>query len=140
VTVQTAIADVVQDALGTTPAVEVKMTVYRTGEFVMGTEETTHKCGVEGKKRFRFEAWYQGLAPNLDDRGFTVDNADLFRYFRDTAANDSFDSCELICLRALEYFRTTWSGCDYLRVRVWGLEDVTYVQAEWPAPSKDLLD
>lgn len=131
------LARVVQDALGTTPADDVMMTVYRNGEFVMGSPETVHKCGVEGKKRFRFEVWYRGLAPNLDERGFTVDNADLYRYFRDRAAGDSFDSCELIALRALEYFRTTWDGCRFLRVRVWGLEDVTYVQAEWPAPSEN---
>jgi hypothetical protein len=134
-----ALAEVVQDALGDTPATQVLMTVYRTGEFVMGTEATVHKCGIEGKRRFRFEVWYRGYAPHLDERGFTVDNADLYRYFRDKAAKDSFDSCELICLRALDYFRTAWEGSTYLRVRVWGLEDVTYVEAEWPAPSENLF-
>lgn len=137
---QDTLADVVQEALGSTPAASVMMTVYRKGEFVIGTEETVHKCGVEGKKRFRFEVWYRGYAPHLDDRGFTVDNADLFRYFRDHAAHQEFVSCELICLKALQYFRTTWEGGVYVRVRVWGLEDVTYVEAEWPVPPENLLD
>jgi hypothetical protein len=121
----------VAEALKTTPPMAVAMTVYRNGEFVMGTDETVHKCGVEGKKRFRFEAWYRSTADKLDERGFAVDNADLFRYFRDVVSQDSFDSCELMCLRALEFYRTRFPGCDYVRVRVWGLEDVTYVQAQY---------
>ena len=131
------IADRVAEACGSLPPSDIAMTVYRNGEFVMGTEATVHKCGIEGKKRFRFEAWFRATAAELDRRGFAVDNADLFRYFRDRASQDSFDSCELLCLRAMEFYRTTYPGATQIRVRIWGLEDVTYVEAEWPQPKAE---
>lgn len=130
------VAETVAQACGGLAPADIAMTVYRNGEFVMGTEATVHKCGVEGKKKFRFEAWFRASAADLDHRGFAVDNADLFRYFRDRASADSFDSCELLCLRAMEFYRITYPGADMIRVRIWGLEDVTFVEAEWPRPSE----
>lgn len=114
------------------------MTVYRNGTFEVAAPEVEGKCGVFGKTQFRFEAWFTASANDLDGRGFIVDNADLFRYFRDRyeAGADpyTFVSCERMCLRALDDWRELWPNARRIKVRVWGLEDVTYVELEWKRP------
>jgi hypothetical protein len=112
------------------------MTVYRNGTFEVAAPEVEGKCGVEGKTRFRFEAWFTATSADLDERGFIVDNADLFRYFRDRYAqpDTGFVSCERMCLRALEDWQQLWPYATKITARVWGLEDVTYVEATWELP------
>jgi hypothetical protein len=111
------------------------MTVYRNGTFEVAAPEVEGKCGVEGKTRFRFEAWFTATSEDLDARGFIVDNADLFRYFRDTYTNPGtgFVSCERMCLRSLDAWRKLWPYATKITARIWGLEDVTYVEATWEA-------
>ena len=114
------------------------MTVYRNGTFEVAAEEIEGKCGVFGKKSFRFEAWFTATSDDLDERGFIVDNADLFRYFRNTYADDGvrFTSCERMCLKALADWQELWPMAVKITARVWGLEDVTYVEATWEKPAE----
>jgi hypothetical protein len=116
------------------------MTVYRNGTFEVAAPEVEGKCGVYGKTSFRFEAWFTAGLDDLDERGFIVDNADLYRYFRDRYVGDpdySFVSCERMCLRALDDWREIWPTARAIKVRVWGLEDVTYVELDWARPRLD---
>jgi hypothetical protein len=116
------------------------MTVYRNGTFEVAAPEVEGKCGVFGKKAFRFEAWFTATGDDLDARGFIVDNADLFRYFRDTyAAGTPFTSCERMCLKALEDWQAQWSYATKITARVWGLEEVTYVEATWERPMPEAV-
>lgn len=110
------------------------MTVYRNGTFEVAADEIEGKCGVFGKKSFRFEAWFTATSEDLDDRGFIVDNADLYRYFRDHYGDTSkceFTSCERMCLLALADWRKMWPYATKITARIWGMEDVTYVEATW---------
>jgi hypothetical protein len=119
------------------------MTVYRTGHFEVAAPEVEGKCGVFGKTKFRFDAWFTADAGDLDARGFIVDNADLFRYFRDKYSADpdyTFVSCEKMCLRALDDWREMWPTARRIKVRVWGLEEVTYVELVWERPGTQVAE
>ena len=119
------------------------MTVYRNGTFEVAAPEIEGKCGVFGKAAFRFEAWFTATSEDLDERGFIVDNADLFRYFRNVYGDPSgiqFTSCERMCLKALDDWRRMWPYATKITARVWGLEDVTYVEATWELPTPTFID
>ena len=119
------------------------MTVYRNGTFEVAAPEVEGKCGVFGKTAFRFEGWFTATSDDLDERGFIVDNADLFRYFRDLYSDPSsitFTSCERMCLRALDDWQEQWPYAQKIVARIWGLEDVTYVEATWERPVKSVED
>ena len=127
-----------------TDTLVTEVTVYRNGSFDVAAPEVEGKCGVFGKTAFRFEAWFTATEKDLDERGFIVDNADLFRYFRDTygggvdCACSPFVSCELMVLRAVNDWRARWPSARKVVARVWGLEDVTYVEASWVKPGSVL--
>jgi hypothetical protein len=111
------------------------VTVYRNGTFSVSAPEVEGKCGVFGKTEFRFDAWFTAGEDDLDCRGFIVDNADLYRYFMKLysveGSPEKFVSCELMVLRAVRDWRERWPMARAIMVRVWGKEEVTYVEARW---------
>lgn len=114
----------------------IELTVYRTGHFDVALPEVEGKCGVFGKSKFRYDAWFTAGAGDLDARGFIVDNADLNRYFQQTygvGSAASFTSCELMGLKAIADFRAAWPMARKIVVRVWGMEEITYVETQWEA-------
>lgn len=113
------------------------LTVYRNGTFEVAAPEIEGKCGAEGKKLFKFEAWVTATPADLDARGFIVDNADLARWFRNVfGPPGEFVSCERICTQTIDAWQAMWPFATAIKVRVWGLEDVTYVEASWEPPPK----
>jgi hypothetical protein len=115
-----------------TPA-QVEMTVFRTGTFSVAAPEVEGKCGVFGKSAFRYDVWFTATAADLDARGFIVDNADLHRYFQRKYGEEGtpFVSCEVMGIKAIADFREAWPSAREIKVRVWGMEDVTYVESKW---------
>jgi hypothetical protein len=114
---------------------DIAVTVFRTGTFTVAAPEVEGKCGVFGKTEFKYDAWFTAGEDDLDDRGFIVDNADLHRYFLKKYSTrescGSFVSCEVMVLTAIKDFRARWPMARSIQVRVWGKEEVTYVEANW---------
>jgi hypothetical protein len=121
--------------LEATKHIKTQLTVYRNGTFSVSAPEVEGKCGVFGKTEFRFDAWFTAGEDDLDCRGFIVDNADLYRYFMKLysveGSPEKFVSCELMVLRAVRDWRERWPMARAIMVRVWGKEEVTYVEARW---------
>lgn len=109
------------------------MTVYRTGTFSVAAPEAEGKCGVFGKTEFRYDVWFTATAEDLDARGFIIDNADLHRYFQELYGPGQmpFVSCEKMGLRAISDYRRHWPTARAITVRIWGKEDITYVESRW---------
>ena len=113
---------------------DIEVTVYRTGTFAVAAPEVEGKCGVFGKTEFRYDAWFTAGEDDLDARGFIVDNADLHRYFAKKYGNAKtcwFVSCEIMSIQAIKDFREAWPMAREIIVRVWGKEEITYVEARW---------
>lgn len=115
-----------------------EVTVYRKGTFYVAFPEVEGKCGVFGKTEFHYEAWVTATEGDLDGRGFIVDNADINRYFANTYGlcepGAEFVSCERMCLRTIRDWQSLWPFAIKVVVRVWGLEDITYVESRWTRP------
>lgn len=116
-------------------AKDIEVTVYRTGTFTVAAPEVEGKCGVFGKTEFRYDVWFTAGQDDLDDQGFIIDNAVLHRYFLKkygiAEVCGAFVSCEIMVLDAIKDFRMRWPMARAIIARVWGKEEVTYVEAHW---------
>lgn len=90
-----------------------------------------YHCGPDhtSPKKFDYEVEVHYRRRGLDDRGFLMDNLSFQVYFQ--SLERLTDSCELMSMRAAEYFWLEARGrCVWVRVAVWGIKDRAVIEYE----------